>query len=191
MNPLIAVAVALGLALAAPALAQNAPNPHAQHHDGQAKPKAPPPGQRGGMMDRKGMGMGVMQGRGMQGMPMAPGTHLEGRLAFLRAELGITDAQAPQWNAFADAVRKATKAMTASMPMMQAKTVDGSWIDGLERHEKLMASHLEGLRTIRSAAQLLYAALGEEQQRTADDLLPGPMGPMGGMPLGGMAGMRM
>jgi LTXXQ motif family protein len=42
----------------------------------------------------------------MAGMPMQDtGAHLEGRIAFLRAELGITEAQASQWEAFAQAMR--------------------------------------------------------------------------------------
>src|SRR5581483_7264274 len=31
-----------------------------------------------------------------------PHAHIKGYLAFLKAELGITDAQKPQWSAFAD-----------------------------------------------------------------------------------------
>ena len=33
------------------------------------------------------------------------GDHIEGRIAFLKAELKITDVQMPQWNAFADTLR--------------------------------------------------------------------------------------
>ena len=137
-----------------------------------------------GMGPGSGMGMmhgGMMQGGMMHGMMMGPGKHLEGRLAFVRAELAITEAQTPAWNAFADAVRKATKDMMASMPMMHANAADAGWLAGLERHEKMMASHLDGLRAIRSAAQPLYAALSDEQKKNADELLSGPMGPMGGM----------
>ncbi|PWC70184.1 hypothetical protein TSH20_07215, partial [Azospirillum sp. TSH20] len=71
-------------------------------------------GQQSGQSNRVGSGM---MGPGMmeQMMPMMrqmmmdqqggmglPFEHVEGRIAFLKAELGITDAQAPQWNAFAD-----------------------------------------------------------------------------------------
>ena len=33
---------------------------------------------------------------------MMPFAHTEGRIAFLKAELGVTDAQTSQWNAFAN-----------------------------------------------------------------------------------------
>ena len=44
-------------------------------------------------------------------MPMmaAMAGHVEGRLAFLKTELKITDAQLPLWNAVADAVRANAK----------------------------------------------------------------------------------
>jgi hypothetical protein len=58
-----------------------------------------PSAQQHGMMGQQG-GMGM--GMGMGGMPFE---HVEGRIAFLKAELKITDAQAPQWNAFAETLR--------------------------------------------------------------------------------------
>lgn len=51
-----------------------------------------------------GMGPGMMMGP-MMGMMCPGGAHTEGRLAFLKAELRITDAQETAWNAYADAVR--------------------------------------------------------------------------------------
>lgn len=178
MKNLTALAVICGLALAgAPALAQQATDPH--HPGGQppaaAKPAQPGPAM-GGMMGGQGM-----TGGGMHGMQMGPGKHVEGRLAFLRAEIGITEAQAASWNAFADAVRKSGKSMMASMPMMQPKDAKADWVANLERHEKMATSHLEGLRAIRKAAEPLYAQFSDEQKRIANDLMAGPMGPMGGM----------
>ena len=52
--------------------------------------------------------MGMMQMMGMMGRGtdgMATIDRIEGRIAFLRAELKITDAQADAWNGFADALR--------------------------------------------------------------------------------------
>ena len=50
---------------------------------------------------------------GMGGMPMmaAMAGHVEGRLAFLKTELKITDAQLPLWNAVAEAIRANAKSM--------------------------------------------------------------------------------
>ncbi|MGQ0675447.1 MAG: Spy/CpxP family protein refolding chaperone, partial [Rhodospirillales bacterium] len=185
MKNLTAIAMALGLAVAGgPVFAQQAADPH--HPGGQppaAAAQTPQPGPGMGMMGGQGM-MGMMGGQGMMGgMPMmqggmmggqgmmgmmhgggqgamaiGPGKHVEGRLAFLRAEIGITAAQTPQWNAFADAVRKANKDMMAAMPMMQ-QPQDGKteWPKALERREKAMTAHLEGVRAVRAAVGPLYA----------------------------------
>ena len=56
----------------------------------------------GGMMGMMRMMMGQ---DGMGGMGMMAG-HVEGRLAFLKTELKITDPQLPLWNAVADAISR-------------------------------------------------------------------------------------
>ena len=42
-----------------------------------------------------------------------------------------------------------------------------------------MTAHLEALRKLKSAIDPLYAALSDEQKKTADQLMVGPMGIMG------------
>ncbi|MBL8705294.1 MAG: Spy/CpxP family protein refolding chaperone [Rhodospirillales bacterium] len=180
MKQITALAVVLGLALAAaPVYAQQSPGPHGQH-DGQPG-AAGKPAPKAGMMGGQGMMGGMMHGGAPGMMQMGPGKHIEGRLAFLRAEIGITEAQAPVWSTFADAVRKSAMHKMGSMPMMQPKDAKADWPATMEAHEKMMASHLESLRTIRAAAQPLYAALNDDQKKIANELMMGPMGPMGGM----------
>ena len=65
------------------------------------------------------MGPGMM-GRGMMPMMMYPSQHVEGRLAFLKTELKITDTEVPQWNAYADAVRANGKRMGEIMNQMMS-----------------------------------------------------------------------
>ena len=69
-------------------------------------------GRRHGSDDAHVSGMMPREGGGMD---MMPGQHVEGRVAYLKAELGITDAQLPQWNAFADAMRNGAKTMQSAM----------------------------------------------------------------------------
>src|SRR5437868_2827142 len=54
---------------------------------------------------------GSMPGMGSMPMMAAMAGHVEGRLAFLKTELKITDAQLPLWNAVADAIRANVKSM--------------------------------------------------------------------------------
>jgi hypothetical protein len=61
---------------------------------------------------------------------MQPGQHIEGRLAFLKTELKITDAQAPQWNAYADALRANAKRKGEMMHAMAEKGMCGPGMMG-------------------------------------------------------------
>jgi hypothetical protein len=70
-----------------------------------------------GMMNQGMMTCGHMSMSSM----MHAGQHIEGRLAFLKTELKITDAQAPQWNAYADALRANAKRMHEFRSDMMSK----------------------------------------------------------------------
>ena len=154
----------LGL-LGSPALAQQ--QAHPEHHPAPeaAMPSQPMPG--GGSM--VGM-MRMMMGQdGMAGMPMiaAMAGHVEGRLAFLKTELKITDAQLPLWNNFAQAVRDNAKTMPDTMyGGMMGTSQSASLPDKLAMREKMMTAHLDALRKLKTAVDPLYAALGDEQKKT-------------------------
>jgi hypothetical protein len=122
--------------------------------------------------------MRMMMGQdGMSGMSMMAG-HVEGRLAFLKTELKITDAQLPQWNAVADAIRANAKSMSAMSDGMMGASQTTTLPDKLALREKMTTAHLEALHRLKAAVDPLYAALGDEQKKTADELLMGPMGMM-------------
>jgi hypothetical protein len=155
-----------------------------QHHPGATPPAAAatpapsmpgmPMAMPGGSMNMPMMGMMQMM-MGQNGMA----GHVEGRIAFLKAELKITDAQQPLWNPLADVMRANAKRM-ADMPhgmgmMGSAATLP----DKLAMHEKMMTAHLDGLRKLQAAVEPLYSALGADQKKTADELMIGPMGMMG------------
>ena len=133
-------------------------------------------GAMAGGMPMMGM-MRMMTGQdGMGGMAMMAG-HVEGRLAFLKTELKITDAQLPLWNAVADAIRANAKSMSEIMSGgMMGGSQTATLPEKLALHEKMMTAHLEGLRRLKTAVDPLYAALSPEQKKTADELVMGPMG---------------
>jgi hypothetical protein len=106
--------------------------------------------------------------------------HVEGRIAFLKTELKITDAQMPLWNAVADVIRAAPRDMSGMpcMPMMQPmmQPQPSTLPEKLAARNKTMAAHLEALRKFAAAVEPLYAALSDEQKKMADQLLVGPLG---------------
>ena len=96
-----------------------------------------------------------------------------------KTELKITPAQEPQWTKFADTVRSSAKSAPAAMPpMMQGGAQAPTAPDLLGRYEKPLTSRLETVRALKGAFDPLYAVLGDDQKKSADELLTGPMGIM-------------
>jgi hypothetical protein len=154
---------------------------HDEHHP-PAPPAAAGPGLPGGMagggdMPMMGM-MRMMTGREGMAMMGAMASHVEGRLAFLKTELKITDAQLPLWNAVAEAMHANAKTMGDMAGGMMGGSQMATLPDKLAMREKMMTAHLEALRKFKAAVDPLYAALSDEQKKTADELLIGPMGMM-------------
>ncbi len=135
----------------------------------------------GMMMGRRGMGMGMMGGcqmmggmmQGMGGMGGNMSAHSEGRVAFLKAELGITDAQQSAWTAYAEALRKNLSNMQG-MHQSMMKAVDAkSAVERLDAHIAGMEGRLASLKEIKTPLAALYAVLSDEQKKKADDLITG------------------
>jgi hypothetical protein len=119
--------------------------------------------------------MRVMMGQdGMHKMA----EHIEGRLAFLKTELKITDAQLPFWNAFAQAMRDNATAMLAMPHAMTGIDKAPTLPEKLAARETLLSTRLEAVRKLKAAADPLYTALNADQKKTADEVMLGPMGMM-------------
>jgi hypothetical protein len=105
---------------------------------------------------------------------MIPFKHVEGVLAFLRAELKITDGQAAQWDALAEVVRTEAKALEADHQAHEAVEHAGTPPtppEAIQDHIKMVTSHLEALKKVQAVLTPLYAGLSDEQKKAADDLL--------------------
>jgi hypothetical protein len=177
------------IAGASAGIAQTSADPH--HPSGTpaitaqaTQPKQMPPG--------PGMGSDQMPGRGMMGDMMGPGGMMdmigrgcpmmaggdapafaEGRIAFLKAELAITDAQKAAWEPYAAAVKKNLQGMPAMrqamMKVMEAKTP----VERLDARIAAMDGHLASLKDAKPALAALYAALSADQKTKADQILTG------------------
>jgi hypothetical protein len=151
------------------------------------------PGTGGGMMGRNGQMMGQcgqgMMGGGMMGpgmmMGMGPGMMMgqedlkamvEGRLAYVKTALSITEEQATAWKAYEDAARADVQNMQTAHQAMMTAMQSGSAIDRMQTHITMMQARLDALKALQPAAETLYKALTPEQQKKADTLLG-----MGGM----------
>ena len=136
----------------------------------------PPGGGNSPMTDQRMMGPGMMgygmMGPGLTGYGMMMGnghSHIDGRIAFLRAELKLEAAQAKLFEPVEKVLRDiAAKHADHPMPMSAANQ---SLPDRLDAMEKFMAEHLDGLRALKSALTPFYAALSPQQREVADSWL--------------------
>ena len=152
-----AVAGTLTLLLAGPALAQGGP---------------------GYMMGERGWGMwsGGRWDRGPDGML----DRVEGRLAFIKTELKITEAQAPAWTQLAETIRTAAKRHNERMKAAISREEGAKTLpERLEVQEQLVSARLDEIKQIKGSLASLYAVLSDAQKKEADDIVL-PMAGMGG-----------
>ena len=202
------IAAALMLAATTAVASAQAPTADDPHHPPQSATPAPAPAQPPTTQPGTGM-MGDMPMMNMMGrmrdmmgdMPMmnmmammrmmrmmemmGPGMtaidRIEGRIAFLRAELNITEAQASAWNAFADAMRTNAKKLAEVRASIMARPDAGqqqapTMAERLDQQERSLLARLEGTRALKSAVTNLYGTLSEDQKKTANELLAPQMG---------------
>lgn len=193
---------AFAFAGAPAAVSQTTPpgNPSGQDHSTHHPDAKPAPEARPAMPPAMGPGMmqgGMMQGGMMHGdmkrmmsmmndmMAMMSAhsgmmaTHVEGRIAALKAELKPTDAQMPQWDRFADALRAVAKTIgDLHQHHMMASVKSTTLPESLAQRETAVAAHLAALKAMDDALKPLYASLTDEQKKVADGLRIGPMGMM-------------
>jgi hypothetical protein len=133
----------------------------------------------GGMMWGRG---GFGPGPGMMAWMFGPGDdgaridYVEGRLAFVKAELKITPQQTTLWDKFATTVRANAKTINERRARFMDRHYWATPLpERLDQQEKAMAAHLDALRQTNASLKPLYAALDDAQKKTADALLGGPM----------------
>ncbi|HUZ90350.1 MAG TPA: Spy/CpxP family protein refolding chaperone [Methylocella sp.] len=137
----------------------------------------------GGMKgEEMGGGGGMEQMQHMMSMMHEKLSHAGDRIASLKTELKITEAQTPAWNKFADALLASAKSMDEAMDAVHNKMMQhgpaGSLPERLEDEVKMAAMPHANLQAIKDALDPLYASFSDEQKKLADGLKIGPMGLM-------------
>ena len=126
-----------------------------------------------GMMGHMGMSMmGTWMPEMMgSGTMMNFGPMMEGRLAYMKAELGVTETQTAAWDNYASAVRARGTTMQAMHTEMVKTLESGSALERLDAHTKAMESMVESLKALRPVTEALYKVLTDDQKKKADLLL--------------------
>ena len=131
------------------------------------------PHYRGGPM----MGQGPMWGFGQDGML----DRIDGRLAFIRTELGLRDDQAAEWDRFAETVRSNAENHNGLMRSMMEEMADGGYREKplperLAEQESHMEARLEQIKAMRMAVEGLYVVLDNTQKQAANEIMMPAMG---------------
>jgi hypothetical protein len=122
-----------------------------------------------GRMNQQMNGMGSGTGATASG-PADVTERLEGRIAFLKTELQITDKQTADWNVLADALRSSRQhLLEARKLLVMDDKVAGP--ERLDRYEHHLGERLEAIKSARSAFARLYGSLSDGQKQTADAIL--------------------
>jgi len=137
-------------------------------------------------MTQETSGMGETMGGGMMDCPMhgmmsQQNPRMEGRLAFLKAELDIKKGQEKAWNDYAAAFRSSHQSMMGRMGMMSGgmgkmgmQAEPGpkkSAVEALQNRIQMMEGMLQSLKALEGPTAKLYDALDDTQKATADELL--------------------
>ncbi|OYY91830.1 MAG: hypothetical protein B7Y45_02410 [Sphingomonas sp. 28-66-16] len=152
------------------------PNPQA----GMPMPDATAPGSQPRTM---GGDMGCMMATMRPMMPERGGMempfeHMEGRVAYLKAELQITDAQLRPWNTFADMMRANAIAMKAMHDGMMKDGMPSTTPERMAAQHKMMSARIGILERSEANTRALYASLSEEQRKAFDQMMVDYLGMM-------------
>ncbi len=136
----------------------------------------------------------MMHGWGMGGHMMGPDgqgwmfDRTDGRLAFLKTELKITEKQSTAWEKLAEAVRITGETHRAMMKSMMEERRSGEFFkrplpERLAFHQTHLEARLEEVKTVAEAVDGLYEVLDDKQKKSADEIVLPMMG-MGGAMMG-------
>jgi hypothetical protein len=102
---------------------------------------------------------------------LVQGGHVEGHIAFLRAELGITPAQEPLWAPVAAAMHEDVRKLRDAERNASQKQRPDNAVDYLENRVVFANLRAEGEARFLTAFKPLYDSLSPQQKQVADGLL--------------------
>jgi phosphate-selective porin len=98
---------------------------------------------------------------------------VERRIKGLHAQLHITPAQKPQWDAFADVMRANAQDMDAAAARRAEQLPEMNAVQDLKSYEELAEAHVEHLQKLIPAFSALYAEMSPQQKEIADRVFRG------------------
>jgi protein CpxP len=95
---------------------------------------------------------------------------VEERIRTLQSQLGITEAQMPLWNAFAQAMRENAASTDALFAQRAGSVVTMSAVDNMHSYAQIARAYADNTERLATAFDSLYASLTDTQKQAADTL---------------------
>jgi protein CpxP len=102
---------------------------------------------------------------------MMPGQLVEGRIAFLKAQLKITSAQEAQWQQVEAEMRENAKTLDQTITTARQNRSNMNAVQRLESREQFAKVRVDNDARLVAAFKPLYASLSPEQQQMANQLV--------------------
>ena len=100
----------------------------------------------------------------------SPQEAAEQRIRALQAQLHITDAQTPLWNAFAQSMRD-NATSTDTLFRQRASTAQSmTALDNMKSYARVARAYADNTEKLATAFEALYSALSDQQKQTIDTL---------------------
>lgn len=128
-----------------------------------------------GMMGQGRMGPSLWDqgkwGQGMMGRQPKMDAVVDGRLAYLKGELSITEGQTPAWNGYAEAVGARVDLMQSIRQSMFETMQTGTATERMDARIAGMEAMIVSMKAMKPTTEKLYAVLTDEQKKVADQLI--------------------
>jgi hypothetical protein len=95
---------------------------------------------------------------------------VEQQIKSLHAKLMINPAEETQWAVVAKTMRESAKDLDTVIDKRKATHDTASAVDDLNAYGDIAQAHADGVKKLASAFAPLYAAMPDEQKRTADEV---------------------
>ena len=92
------------------------------------------------------------------------------RIRALQSQLGITEAQLPLWNAFAQAMRNNAASTDALFTQRANAVASMSAVDNMHSYAQIARTYADNTERLATAFDSLYASLTDTQKQAADTL---------------------
>jgi protein CpxP len=102
---------------------------------------------------------------------MLPGQLVDGRIAFLKAELKITSPQETQWQQVAAAMRENANVLDQAITTTRQNRGNMNAVQRIKLREQFAKVHADNDARLLAAFKPLYASLSPEQQQVANQLV--------------------